>query len=137
MIIPPHLSPHTKQANFLVNTIQHQNMSFVSQTVAGLVRNGSGAIRKCDCENYSCHKHHHAGTHSSQVKYQDYITLLQQCNPNADHVAETDHKNDASTSSTTNFNNDVKSDTLYEQEHENGIVKNLERLENNRQDSSD
>lgn len=58
-------------------------MSFVSQTVAGLLRNSADKNRKenkCDhCENYLCQRHHCSGAQLNQPDYKDYITLLQQC----------------------------------------------------------
>uniref|UniRef100_A0A336LGE1 CSON011588 protein n=1 Tax=Culicoides sonorensis TaxID=179676 RepID=A0A336LGE1_CULSO len=70
-------------------------MSFVSQTVAGILRGKDGSFgiqnnkQKCDnCENYSCPKHH-SGQVKSSDEYKNYMTLLQQCSSETNNSEET------------------------------------------------
>lgn len=67
-------------------------MSFVSQTVAGILRGSIGSSsnkEKCDyCENYTCQKHHSTYPKPSE-EYKNYITLLQQCSSETTNSEET------------------------------------------------
>lgn len=69
-------------------------MSFVSQTVAGILRGNIGSSnnnnnQKCNyCENYTCQKHHFTQTKPSE-EYKNYITLLQQCSSETTNSEET------------------------------------------------
>lgn len=65
-------------------------MSFASQAVAGILRNGfSNTNKKCAyCENYMCQRHHNSTPRRHTEDYKNYITLLQQCNSESDAIAE-------------------------------------------------
>lgn len=68
-------------------------MSFASQAVAGILRNGfSNTNKKCAyCENYMCQRHHNSAPRRHTEDYKNYITLLQQCNSDiveSDAIAE-------------------------------------------------
>lgn len=83
-------------------------MSFVSQTVAGILRGSIGSSKeKCDyCENYTCQKHH--STHAKPTEeYKNYITLLQQCSSETTNSEETTSESESKIviNSTENNNN--------------------------------
>lgn len=88
-------------------------MSFVSQTVAGILRGSIGSSNnkeKCDhCENYTCQKHHSTHTKPSE-EYKNYITLLQQCSSETINSEETKEEENESIKSNSSFSTTKNTD---------------------------